>query len=41
MGADAHHAAVAEPDMRHLHRRGHAVDHHDLFVGAIVHRTNA
>jgi len=30
IGADEHHAAVAEPDMRHLHRRGHAVDHHDL-----------
>ncbi|MNE19711.1 hypothetical protein D3C80_1128020 [compost metagenome] len=25
-----HHPAVAEPDMRHLHRRRHALDHNDL-----------
>ena len=30
IGAHEQHAAVAEPDMRHLHRRRHTVDHDDL-----------
>jgi hypothetical protein len=38
-GADEDHPAVAEPDMRHLHRHGDAVDRHHLFVGGAVHRT--
>ena len=32
-GPDEDHPAVAEPDVRDLHRRGHAVDQNDLFVG--------
>jgi hypothetical protein len=38
-GADEDHPAVAEPDLRHLHRHGDAVDRHHLFVGGTVHRT--
>jgi hypothetical protein len=38
-GADEDHPAVAEPDMRRLHRHGDAVDRHHPFVGAAVHRT--
>lgn len=30
VGADEEHPAVAEPDMRHLHRHGDAVDQHHL-----------
>src|SRR5690606_9791870 len=30
IGSHIHHPAVAEPDMRHLHRRRHAVQHDDL-----------
>jgi hypothetical protein len=37
-GADEDHPAVAEPDLRHLHRHGDAVDRHHLFVGGTVHR---
>ena len=32
IGPHEQHPAVAEPDMRHLHRRGHAVDDHDLMA---------
>jgi hypothetical protein len=32
VGPDEQHPAVAEPDMRHLHRRGHTVDQHDLMA---------
>jgi hypothetical protein len=39
IGANEDHPAVAEPDMRDLHRRREAVDHRDLFVGGTVHWT--
>jgi hypothetical protein len=36
---DEQHPAVAEPDMRDLHRHRRAGDQHNLFVGETVHWT--
>ena len=32
VGTDKHHPAVAEPDMSHLHRDGHARNQHHLMA---------
>ena len=36
IGADEQHPAVAQPDVRHLHRHRRAVDQHDFMAGAKI-----